>query len=588
MKMNRKTMFEEIRRCRGRICLAILACLVLVVFFWVCRPETAEVIIRHAGYSLTFAGTVACLVYLVPMFWNGLRLELVRREWLFAFLCVAGGGWLVFAHADFEYKIAMDEYILASTARNLHESREVVATSRVEAFGSQYQAVDVFVDKRPWLYPFVVSVLHDLSGFRHYHPFLVNALGGLGVLAFAYCIGYSFAGRKAGALAVLLWASLPLLAQNATGAGMELLNLLMVLGVFLLATKYLQDPTSQREGALCLTAVLLTYTRYESALFLLPVLLVILLGWWRKGRILLSWGSLCGLLLLVGVVLQIRAYVSNEDSWELTHGATTAFSLEHLQNNLPHALNFFFNLDASLANSLLLSIAGVIALIAFFFLLRTEWRRYWNHLTVGTVSAVFIPFFIIQLLVVISFHAGRLDSPFVSRYALLFHVAAILAILALAEYVGARWKSFWPTSLIVTGLFVFIFILPSNAKEIFSNRNFAIREQQWLKSLDGEILRSSALVLDRFTIPWSLRDVEARQPEWATKHTRRIVEEVRLGKYPAVYFVERSHYTGKGFSPDLSQAVELHAIFEMELLAERSFRPFSLTRIYQLKRQLPR
>lgn len=587
MKMNVKNMGEEIRRCRGRICLAILVCLALAGFGVVCRPEMAQAIIRHAGYFLTFAGTVACLAYLIPMIRNGLRLDLVRREWLFAALCVAGGGWLVFAHADFEYKIAMDEYILASTARNMHESREVVATSRVERFGSQYQAADVFVDKRPWFYPFVVSVLHDLSGYRHYHPFLVNALGGLAILAFAYCLGYSFAGRKAGALAVLLWASLPLLAQNATGAGMELLNLFMILAVLLLAIRYLQDPTCQREGALSLTAVLLTYTRYESALFLLPVLLIILLGWWRKGRILLSWGSICGLLLLVGVVLQIRAYAGNEDSWELTDGAITAFSLEHLLANLPHTLNFFFNLDATLANSLLLSCFGVIALIAFPFLLRTEWPRYWNHLTVGTVSAVFIPFFILQLLVVTSFHAGRLDSPFVSRYALLVHVAAILAILALAEYVGARWKSFWSASLITAGLFILAFTLPSNAKEIFSNRNFAVREQQWLESLDGETLRDSALLLDRFTIPWSLRDVEARHPEWATKNAGRIVEEVRLGKYPAIYYVERLHYTAEGFTPSLPQAAKMHGIFEMELLAERSFRPFSLTRVYQLSRQLP-
>lgn len=586
MKMNYATMFEEARRCRGRLCLAFIGLLALAGFGMACSPVMAQAIIRHAGYFLTFAGTLVCFIYLIPMLRNEVRLELVRQEWLFALLCIAAGGWLVFAHAEFEYKIAMDEYILASTARNMHESREVVATSRVEGVGSHYRAADVFVDKRPWFYPFVVSVLHDLSGYRHYHPFLVNALLGLGVLVCAYLLGYAFAGRNAGALAILLFASLPMLAQNATGAGMELLNLFMLLAVLLLATKYLRNPTYRGEGALSLMAVLLTYTRYESALFLLPVVVIILLGWWRRGRMLLSWGSLCGIVLLIGVVLQVRAYAADEAAWELTHGATSAFSLDHLFANLPHALNFFFNLDATLANSLLLSGFGVIALIAFPFLLRTEWRRYWKHLPVGAVSAVFLPFFIIQLLVVVSFHAGRLDSPFVSRYALLSHAGAILVILALAEYIGARWKSFWSASLMVSGLFVIAFTLPSNAREIFSKRNFAVREQEWFESLDGETLRRSALVLDRFTVPWALRAIEARHPEWATANAARIVQEVRRGKYPAVYFVERLHYTAEGFAPLLPQAVELHQIFEMDLLAERSFRPFSLTRIYQLNRQL--
>jgi len=587
MKLNLKIMLAEVRRCRGRLALALLAVFLLAGSGMACRPDAAQAIIRHAGYLLAFAGSLLCLVYLIPIIREGVSRRVVRQEWLFATLCIAGGGWLVFAHADFAYKIAMDEYILASTARNMHESREVIATSRVEGFGGGSRAADVFVDKRPWFYPFVVSVLHDVAGYRPYNPFVVNALVGLGILALTYCVGYAFAGRKAGALAVLLWASLPLLAQNATGAGMELLNLFMVIAVLLLAIQYLRDPTSRREGALSLTAVLLTYTRYESALFLLPVLLIILLGWWRARRILLSWGSLCGIVLLLGVVLQVRAYAADEAAWELTHGATSAFSLEHLIVNLPHTLNFFYNLDATLANSLLLSSFGVIALIAFPFLLRTEWRRYWTHLPVGAVSAVFLPFFLIQLSVVISFHAGRLDSPFVSRYALLTHVAAILAILALAEYVGARWKSCWSASLITAGLFVLAFTLPINAKEIFSRRNFAVREQQWFESLGEDALRHSALVLDRFTLPWALRDVEARHPAWAVANAPRMVKEVRVGKYPAIYFVERLHYTGEGFSPSQPHSEQMHEIFEMELLAERSFRPFSLTRIYQLNRQLP-
>ncbi|MGY8717810.1 MAG: hypothetical protein ACKVI3_08530, partial [Verrucomicrobiia bacterium] len=79
----------------------------------------------------------------------------------------------------------------------------------------------------------------------------------------------------------------PLLAQNANGAGMDLLNLAMVVLTMLLAARFLARPDERRLSVLFLACVLLAQTRYESLLFVLTTGLVVLEGWRRAGRIIL-------------------------------------------------------------------------------------------------------------------------------------------------------------------------------------------------------------------------------------------------------------------------------------------------------------
>jgi hypothetical protein len=53
-------------------------------------------------------------------------------------------------------------------------------------------------------------------------------------------------------------------------------------------------------------------------------------------------------------------------------------------------------------------------------------------------------------------------------------------------------------------------------------------------------------------------------------------------KYPEVLLVERMHYKDDEFVADAEAIVDLQKVFKMELIDERSFRPFELTRIYRL------
>ncbi|MGB0744342.1 MAG: hypothetical protein ACPGSB_07430, partial [Opitutales bacterium] len=412
-------------------------------------PDVVRSGLRYGAYYFGLAALAGFLIYAGVILGRSVLCFRALSTWIPVFW-LALGGWLLFAHADFGFKIAMDDYVLASTAENLHRDRQLVVTRTLVSYGDTNLPGDTYVDKRPWLYPFLVSVLHDWTGFRVENSFILNAALGLGLLGTAYWLGARFAGWRGGGLSVLLWVSVPLLAQNATGGGMELLGTFLVGLVLVFSVRYLEEPSRLNEGALSMAAVLLANARYESGLFLIGVLAVIGLGWWRRRAVGLSWASVCAAPLLLTVLWQLRLYAGDSRAWELTGGNETALSASYLEDNLPHALNFFFSFDDSLANSLLLSVAGTIGCLSFLFLLRTELKRYWREKPVGVITGIFLPVFIMHLALMISFHAGRLDSPFVSRYALVTHFLLVLVVVAMMEYIGPRWRRLWPVALTIT------------------------------------------------------------------------------------------------------------------------------------------
>jgi hypothetical protein len=130
--------------------------------------------------------------------------------------------------------------------------------------------------------------------------------------------------------------------------------------------------------------------------------------------------------------------------------------------------------------------------------------------------------------------------------------------------------------------FTLIVTLPKNAKAIFSNKNFIVREYNWLELLSENTIDSKSLVIDQFTASWALREWAVLEPHVALLSAERIAAEIQSGQYPAAYFVERMHYQDDAFVPNYPVFAELHETFVMELIEERSFRPFELTRLYRL------
>lgn len=554
-------------------------------FLWGHGSE--ELWIRGSVYYFSSAAMAGFLYYLCHWLKDSWLTVLPPRCacWVGG-LVVAASCLFLWVHADFSLKTLPQEYEDASVARNLHEYREAFVTRSGLIQAKEFLPAETFVTSRMWFYPYLVASAHDVVGYQANAPLVVNFILLPLFLATFFYFTWRMAGTLTAVLGTLLWLSLPLLLQSATGGGSSLLGLMLLMIVCVVGAAYLSRPSREAEGALVLGLVLLIYTGMSALCFVLPVLLIIVRGWAHARQRFFSIGLIALPLLALPIVFQ-GAHFLADANWGL--GAWLMQTWQHLQANLPYALNFFYSFDASQPNSLLLSFFGIPALVALPFLLRRELKRY---VAAGNLELVVVlilaPFIFLQLAFVVGEAAGRLDSFQTSFSTLNLHLVIITAIVLNLVYLRARIPRLYTTFTMLVIFYIVGATIPNNSKALYQHGNYSTSEQQWLEQISDSILKEDALVIDRIEVPWALREWTTASPSYALARISSIAPAVANGRYPAIYLVERLVYSGDGeyvsFYEDERTILQS---FKTQLVAEKSFRPFTLTRISQFVSYLP-
>jgi len=546
-----------------------------------CLPiRWIEPVLRYGGYWIILAVFVLFAIQLGLLFRNRKNGK-TATDGIFFLGCMGLGIWLMAIHAEFHFKIAFDDYILVATSNSLHLNREFFVPTMGYWQDGDFLFNGGYLDKRPWFYAFLVSLVHDLSGMRVANAYWVNGVLAIVLLGLVYQLGKDVSNRFGGFISVLFLVSIPLVAQNATGAGMDMTNLCMLALTIYLGGRYLSEPGRITEGAFVASALLLVYSRYESLLYVAPAALVVLIGWVKSGRAWLAWPTLLSAALLTGYGLQYRFFKASTDLWELPGGVETPFGLHHLAENLPRAIYFFFNFDDTLANSTLVSLVGGICLLLFVLHCRREISGTWRERSIELSVAVFGLFICLNFLILLAYHDGKLDRLFASRLSLPFYLLLVLVSGAvLGRVAQARWAR--ASLLALTALYILGWTLPMNSKAIFTLRNFVRHEIDWLTQGIGQTVGSNDLVIDHNSTPWTIERIASLRPKPVLQNLDWLQFRMEHGVFANVYLVERLNYRMRDGEVYLQKSSYPEGVLETELIAERSFRPFSLTRFYRV------
>jgi hypothetical protein len=331
------------------------------------------------------------------------------------------------------FKVVMDEPVMAATSLQMHLEKTAFYFTEVH----EIQNIDYFstgaVDKRPLFFPFLLSLLHDLTGYRPLQGVVLNLALLPVFLGLAFRLGNALARPFGGYVAVALLATSPLLAMNACGAGFDLLNLVMLLALGMAAWAYLRAPDDWRLNLCLLLTVLLAQTRYESVLFVFPVAVCILIAWWRSGAIRITWTMVATPLMLIGYAWQRRILTDYGQHWQLREGDETPFSFAYVLPNLEHALDFFLSSGPEQPNSLVLFLAFLLAIIVGLAGLAT--RKHFRSALRTHGSLVFCGFASIVLInfgLLMAYHWGQLDDIIATRLVMPFLLLQLTVVLAVA------------------------------------------------------------------------------------------------------------------------------------------------------------
>lgn len=505
----------------------LVGVLAVVVGFVSVTPAQAEVMIGAGGYYYIL-GVFALFLFFGKRVWT--QSSPGWQEWLgLPLLVLAATSAFAIWCDPFKHKILFDEYVLQGTAFHMHATKEFGTVIRAYDIAGTWLPIDTFLDKRPYFFTFLVSLVHDLTGYRLTNAFVVNVALAPVLLALVWWLGLALAGRGPALMAVAMLGTLPLMGQQASGAGMELHNLTMIALVMVLALHYLRSPSDDRLSLLVLGAVLLAQSRYESVIFVVPTAWIIVVGWLRAGRVILPWAAIAAPLLLVPYAWHNRVLSASPLLWQLHEGQTSRFSFKYLAENLEGAWAFFFNFGPNIPNSWYLSTLGFLSL-GWAVAAGWRWVRSPGRAPITPEIWVLVAFgggIVANLTVLMFYYWSRLDDIMASRFALpMCFLLALLAAMSLR-----RLETWRPVTIryaaVGLGVWLLIWCIPAIARHTYTSQNLVMQEVEWehdqLLRRPGPLLfisNKSSIPFVLWRIPTVINGVGRQRPAQISYHLR--------------------------------------------------------------------
>jgi len=400
--------------------------------------------VRYGTYYGCLSATVV-LVVLIVSYWvrrHGIKKTLPKGYWpgLSAILLIYA---ILIAAVPDAFRVMDDEGVLLNTALSLYEEQELFAASKGYWIDGEFEILEGILDKRPFLYSFLLSLVHHLLGYRPENAFLLNgSLGGMALLLCYRLLGHWF-GMLPAAIASLSLASTPLFLTAANGAGFEMLNLFLLLALAVTVCEFMVDPNERAAVLLSGVAVALAYARYESVLFVLPVGILLLVERIRRPGFRFHWAMYVVPFLLVPYVWLFRCTLARKGAWARAEAEErTVFGFEYLWENLVDTLRFFFTTHDRSANDPVFIYLGVLGLIAFvlYFGLRRSAEQTVQARKILPNVVFWTAGFGLLWAVLLSYFWSSFMDPMAQRMSFPFFLGFAFGLAVLLSLVGRKFK----------------------------------------------------------------------------------------------------------------------------------------------------
>ncbi len=162
------------------------------------------------------------------------------------------------------FRVLADEANLVAVSKNLYFSKTANFAVTGKWYFENYWNINVTTDRRPALFPFLVSLVHVVRGYRADNAFCANAFVFAAFVFTAYRLAKRLGGEVFGVAAALLAGASPIGMVCARSAGFDLLATLVILAVVDGFQAYCVAPNPRRLALLSLHLCALAHVRVEG------------------------------------------------------------------------------------------------------------------------------------------------------------------------------------------------------------------------------------------------------------------------------------------------------------------------------------
>lgn len=421
-----KCFFNESLLIRVVVAFSCVVVTLLLAFVYV-QGSSASWFVKSFGYWIALALILLTLLYCrvsKPLSCSdGLGFLRTHSFGVFSVTLVC---LLVHWGKDERYDVLFDEYVIGATALNLHLSGECHMGVLSESDRGRSITTDLSVDKRPVMFPVLLSCLHSAFGFNPYNVFVLNRVLTVVLFFLIYGLGVSVANRHIAVLCVLLFGSLPLLGFSAVSGGYELLNLCGIVGLLWTGFLYFRSGSSHAMNRMVICSVFLSCCRYESIAYVLVPVFFVLVRWIRDREVVLPWITALSPLWLVLPLASNRVFFADEGFFQTD--VANFWGLEHLSANALSNFRFLFDFRGDYAGSGYWTVLVLCSLVLFCVrsvLMRNRWGGSIDWMLVW--MTVFL-FSFGNTIAASSIYWGAWTDPMTSRFSLPIHLTLTIGL----------------------------------------------------------------------------------------------------------------------------------------------------------------
>lgn len=369
-------------------------------------------------------------------------------------------------------RMLSDEANLVGTSKNLFASKTATFTISGKNYYDSYWDVDVAIDRRPTLFPFLVSLVHTVSGYSYRNVFHFNLLVLPAFVLLAYRLCKSLAGETFGIVAALLAVAHPIALISVRSGGFDFFSACFTLLVLKSLLDFNREQSAANLALLWLNLCVFAEVRYETALFIPPILLLLLLFRMLSWHLLRPYAFVYA---LTPVYLAPRLWqaIVRGNVPEQEPGAV-AFSLENFANNIAEYLRPllapFESFPCHSAILIALGLCGSLLWLRWSF---RQVRAFGPHAPESRFAIFAGTWLLVQAIISFSYVWGRAQYPSVARLFIvvdtfLSFAAAWVIVVSLARY---RWFV-----KVLPAAALFAFALPVASQHRMFNRLTQTRE----------------------------------------------------------------------------------------------------------------
>lgn len=396
---------------------------------------------------------------------------------------------IVFISVTPDYRVLSDETNLLSVSQSMVYDKTIYNTTMAKWYYNDFYPIIREIPIRPFLFPFVASLLHNVLGYSRNNVFILNFIILFILLSLSYCCTKKILNQTCGFASMLLIMSQPVISINATSGGFDLMSVTF-LGLTLVSLfGFVSKPTSESFVLLWMTLIIFANIRYESFIYIFLILFFLLTIRLLKFDYLLEYYYvyIATPFLFLPFIWQqiIKQGYYNEQGGAL-------FSFENILNHLLELFNAQFNFNYFFPYGNLINFLGII------FILILIWKIILNpQLLEGVKIKLFwtiLIFLLIHNLIYLAHQLGQYTHPVSARFFLGFSISlALVPIIYQSITKKLNTKYIFVFSLILFSLYHPIaiknkFYLTSTLpRKTFYVRNF-------LKSLNN---REILIIIDR-------------------------------------------------------------------------------------------